>query len=1797
MADAGSSDDAESATLTALSDCVTTVLENDIAYGLCVTNSGLFDLLPNDFQDRNSSSSLSFSSSGSSDDNDDFNGDSVCRVMCSEQTSSASASCCAAAASLRACNTSSEAVTTCKQLFDDVFTYQNECDGGISSANTILITVVAIVAVAVAAIAIFARLYKQIKSNFAANVAATWTQVTNLVWKNMILRRRRPVSLLMELFLPVLLSTALLLLANLDNFADTWRSQWFTSEAAQLNANETLICSDLAVWGLEAIGGPSSTMTSFYTGGQSVLGLFFLVSYIKFVSTTTTTMVMEKENRLREVMKIMGLSDATLLCSWCLTTAVLSTPLAFAIAAVLKYGNVFPTTEYATLVFLFWALSVAITAFSYFVAPFFNKSRTAAIASVLLWLILFFPYFAVQSADTNTPRYWAALSPPTAFALAVDEILRRAQLGTGFAYSVGLREGPVTVPSAFRMSLFLILDSVLLVALGWYLEQVLPQQYGVRKPWYFLLTKSYWVNKIDHSKEDNVETSSENFATPTLSPQAGGVYTQLTDNIAKPSGNAYVEPVNATLAMQERNGTCLQIRGLRKVFPLEEDGEERVAVAGLDLAMYSGQITALLGHNGAGKTTIISMLTGLIPPTAGDATLYGCSIKRDFHELRRVIGICPQHDVLFQDLTVEEHLLLFGTMKQISRGKLQSSADKMIESVGLTEIRHALAKTLSGGQKRKLSVALAFLGGSKLVFLDEPTSGMDPYSRRFTWNLLQQSREDRVIVLTTHFMDEADILGDRIAILADGQLRCAGSSLFLKNRFGAGYNLTLIKAPDGSCDAQLVEGFLKKYVPGVKCLSSSGSELVFQLPTASSEAFPSMLEQLDVEMNALGVQQYGISVTTLEEVFLRISQDHEEEEHGADRLLTLERNPKAVAAGAPPITEPSMWTQYWALTKKRFQIAKRDKKTLAYSVGIPLIFLIILAILPEIEVADFIPNYASNLPTEAQQSQCAASANFSSLIDPDFNVSACASSRGFDYCTLGVVNCDVNACCNAANVASPWYPCNTCDSAPCFNNNCLAKNNAKLQVTLNGFLVALVVMLAFAFIPAAIVAFVVREKDPIQNAKSLQLISGANVSAYWLASWTHDVLLTLIPIVASAVVIPLSMTPSGADKASTNDVFAIIALIIAHVWAIIPLAYLFSRRYVKHAVAQTALLVFALGTGGLLSIFSFMCRIVNFTLSGSLTLSSLDRNYLRWLFMVFPGYTLNNGIFELATRKVSRRALFGSGRWMSTSPSFFGLFEGLGKDECVECWDRIEPSCCVRQPFDLEIAGAPLLYTLVEALLLSVLVFVLENRSVKWKQTATKTEHSAVTMETEEEEDDDVQWERHRVEQQEPGPNDLVFIRNLRQQYAGKPRAKVALKDLCLSIQSGECFGYLGINGAGKSTTMAVLTGQLAPTHGFVTLSGFDLSTSSASARKTMGYCPQFDALHDLLTVQEQLQLYARIKGIPEAFVDAAVDEQIQELGLSKYRQKLTQGLSGGNKRKVSTAIALLGRPRVVFLDEPSTGVDPSSRRKMWDVIARVSSSDACVVLTTHSMEECEALCSRVGILVSGRLKCLGSVEHLKQKFGRGYTVEITLRATDTETEELKSVMDQARAFLSAERSLSVRRSGRTSQRQSSSSLQVNSAGKITTANVQDLCTALGASERGTRILDHSGTGWLLGSQLEAQGSISVETFSSWWVSETHGERLQTFFQTKFPGSILAEQQGEHFRFQVPKHRPDSDAVLRPAEIFRALEQSRTDLNVDEYSVSETALEHIFNNMAAQQDEEKGVAHGMNMEQATTSTD
>ena len=162
-------------------------------------------------------------------------------------------------------------------------------------------------------------------------------------------------------------------------------------------------------------------------------------------------------------------------------------------------------------------------------------------------------------------------------------------------------------------------------------------------------------------------------------------------------------------------------------------------------------------------------------------------------QVRNYMGVCPQHDVLFDDLTPEEHLDIFYDFKGGDPARKEEEIRSLIVDVSLAPDKNKLAGSLSGGNRRKLSVAISICGNSRLILLDEPTAGMDLSARRSLWDMLKNYRNDRIIILTTHYMDEADVLGDRIGIMAKGKIRCLGSSLFLKNRFGAGYKLTMVK--------------------------------------------------------------------------------------------------------------------------------------------------------------------------------------------------------------------------------------------------------------------------------------------------------------------------------------------------------------------------------------------------------------------------------------------------------------------------------------------------------------------------------------------------------------------------------------------------------------------------------------------------------------------------------------------------------------------------------------------------------------------------------------------------------------------------------------------------------------------------------------------------------------------------------------------------------------------------------------------------------------------------------------------
>lgn len=236
------------------------------------------------------------------------------------------------------------------------------------------------------------------------------------------------------------------------------------------------------------------------------------------------------------------------------------------------------------------------------------------------------------------------------------------------------------------------------------------------------------------------------------------------------------------------------------------------------------------------------------------------------------MGVCPQHDVLFDLLTPEEHLSLFYDFKGANPDKKVKAEEikKILQDIGLYYAKDKCAGTMSGGMKRKLSVGIAMCGNSKFVLLDEPTAGMDLSARRGLWEMLRAYRFGRIIILTTHYMDEADILGDRIGIMTAGQLVCLGSSLFLKQRYGVGYNLTLVKKTKEENLAALE--YINRELGTVEKLSEVSSEITIQVPTDLSNKFKDFFMKFDEKLEELEIESYGISVTTLEEVFLSVGE-------------------------------------------------------------------------------------------------------------------------------------------------------------------------------------------------------------------------------------------------------------------------------------------------------------------------------------------------------------------------------------------------------------------------------------------------------------------------------------------------------------------------------------------------------------------------------------------------------------------------------------------------------------------------------------------------------------------------------------------------------------------------------------------------------------------------------------------------------------------------------------------------------------------------------------------------------------
>ncbi|PVU98819.1 hypothetical protein BB559_001273 [Furculomyces boomerangus] len=561
-------------------------------------------------------------------------------------------------------------------------------------------------------------------------------------------------------------------------------------------------------------------------------GVSFLISIFVLI------LVKEKEERILVMMQMNGLKYSYYYIAHYIHFLILSiwASVFFVISGFVFKLEMFTKTNIGVLILVLFIWCNVQISVSFFLSSLFKRSRSA---QVLVYLIILWGVII----DSTISFIFTGNAPIPYFIWPPFAMYR--VLATLNSYAIATDVTPINFSDlrpgnqVFTGIIALIIGWAVYLLLAVYLNLVLAGEFGISRPWHFFIT-DFFKKKVEiPAMLDSYDESELVFE----------------DNDVKKERSRILEN-------RFDKSSPLILRRVRKVYP-----SGKLAVRDVTFAIEKGAIFGLLGPNGAGKTTIISMMIGLYKMSSGNATLSGFDVTTETSQVYRHVGICPQHDILWDDLSIEDHLYFYARLKGIPPSEEKAVVDDVIERVALSSIKNRLSKLLSGGEKRRLSIAIAFVGNPSVVFLDEPTTGLDPEVRRTVWNIVNMNKVGRTIVLTTHSMEEADVLCSRIGIMAHGTMRCIGTQLHLKKLYGSGF---LVSIACRDIHLQRAKEFIFSLLP-------DNARLVDNFVNAASWEFkpnPGLIahlyDTLTKYKEEYHIDDWGISQTSLDEVFLRI---------------------------------------------------------------------------------------------------------------------------------------------------------------------------------------------------------------------------------------------------------------------------------------------------------------------------------------------------------------------------------------------------------------------------------------------------------------------------------------------------------------------------------------------------------------------------------------------------------------------------------------------------------------------------------------------------------------------------------------------------------------------------------------------------------------------------------------------------------------------------------------------------------------------------------------------------------------
>lgn len=1018
-----------------------------------------------------------------------------------------------------------------------------------------------------------------------------------------------------------------------------------------------------------------------------------------------------------------------------------------------------------------------------------------------------------------------------------------------------------------------------------------------------------------------------------------------------------------------------------------------VAVNKLSLSVSRGQIVALLGANGSGKSTTLDTIAGINKATSGKITIDGTG----------GLGIAPQKNVLWDELTVEEHIRIFNRLKSPKNHASKEEIRQLVIGVDLEQKIKAQSKTLSGGQKRKLQLGMMLTGGSAVCCVDEVSSGLDPLSRRKIWDILLAERGRRTMILTTHFLDEADLLADYIAVMSKGNLRASGTSVELKDRKGGGYRI------------HINNNKLIPLLPEVEGVTKKATQEEAAYVAATSALAAKTIKELE----AAGITDYRFSGPTIEDVFLQLAEEVQAEGGGVPiesrGVLSSTEDEKSETVPVGDVKTPvkgnglelmdgkpiGFLKQTWVLFLKRCTVFKGNwfPSIAAFIIPVAAAGLVMLFVkgqepagcsADELSSRQEAVNIFGNdfdFWMVAGPSDKFSQSTLINLLAPIFMASQGLEGNGSTGSSDGIIVKRQN---NPMDLFNNITLVDTLDEF----------NNAVLQFRKN-------------ITPTAI--WLGDDNTPPTLAYKG---NGPEVINAWFGQWIMNMLLTNSSIASSYTVFDRPFTPSTGNSLQVLVYVGLALCAYPGFFALYP--NLERRRNVRglqYSNGVRPLPLWLAYTG-----FDFIIVIAGAVLSIILwaALANSLWYHLGYVFLIFVLYGLASTLLAynislFSANQLSAYAFTAAGQLVMFIVYLFGYMSVITYAP-VQQVDKLliivhfalavlapiisltralflamnlfstacDGDALASYPGGILQYGGPILYLVIQIIVLFLILvwadggsagFSLRKLLFRSKPKAANPDEAAAMS------DEEVANELVRVKSSATGGNtkitDGLRVINLTKSFG----SNTAVDNVTFGVPHGEVFALLGPNGAGKSTTISVIRGDIKPSGG---ASGGDVFVEDASvtqqlsaARRHLGVCPQFDAI-DQMTVAEHLRFYARVRGISD--IDAQVSAVIDAVGLQLFRDRQAHALSGGNKRKLSLGIALMGNPSVILLDEPSSGLDAAAKRIMWRTLAATVPGRS-ILLTTHSMEEADALAGRAGILAK-RMLAMGSIEHLRNKFG-----------------------------------------------------------------------------------------------------------------------------------------------------------------------------------------------------------------------